>query len=195
MKKIVVSILSVLFLSIVIVPINVFAADDKELYYNFACEGIEKYYQNKDLNSDNDISKYFNEDALMLLDAKIEMETFQRQVYDLSYNNYEISIIPFDEDNWYNNDTEMCFTVQIVRTWYYSSEPTTMSEVLNVCVSGESSDSYIVTSCYDKYESLTYGPIDEMYQSDLLSRGVSNSKEMLDDYVADFKAQCISKEE
>ncbi len=54
-------------------------SDEKTEYSDFAQDVIEKYYRNKDLDENNDLSALVSENVLKLLNAKISMERFQRR--------------------------------------------------------------------------------------------------------------------
>lgn len=166
-----------------------------EEYYAFAVEGIEKFYHYKDEGITNNWKDYVSADMYDLLEAKIEMETFQRDTYGLEYKEYQITIKAFDEKNWVENDNKVDMSLQIIRTWYYCSEPTTISEVINVSVIKGTENVFLIESCYDKYESITYGPIDEVYQEAKVSRSNISTKEALSSYVSQYKEQCINKAE
>lgn len=176
------------------IPIEVSAAETENMppYYEFVTEGVEAYYRNKDLGETNDISVYFSKEVLTLLNAKVEMDTFQRQTYGLEYRDYQIDIKPFLEDNWSEVDGNASLTLQVVRTWYYNDDPTTISEVLDVTVM--ENNGYLMSGCYEKYESITYGPIDEVYQNALKTRSTTSAESVLSGYIADFKELCVEKE-
>lgn len=194
------SLMALLILGFTFTPITASANEIEtgvmtESDYSFVVDSIEKYYRNKDLGAANDISSYFSEELQMLLEAKIEMDSYQRQTYDLTYRDYQISIMPFDEDAWYKVNSETFLTLQVVRTWYYNSEQTTMSEVLNVVMCNDGT-SCLITSCYDKCESITYGPIDELFQNALNTQNARSTYDidtLLNDYITDFKVQCDEK--
>lgn len=175
-------------------PIKVFAAEVSDSYYEFVCEGVENYYRNKDLGEENPILDYFTEDILTLLNAKIEMDTFQRQTYELEYKEYELNILPINQDSWNDDGNEIYLELQVERVWYYNDEPTTVSEVLEVTVAKENGVNCIMTGCYNKYESIIYGPIDELFRNAKLSRSTSNTNELIESYIDDYKEQCVAKE-
>ena len=161
-------------------------------YYEFVVEGVENYYRNKDLGENNDITVYFSDEILPLLNAKIEMDTFQRKAYGLEYKDYEIQINPILKDSWSEKDGQHSLTIQVIRIWYYSDEPTKISEVLDITVIGNKE--YMISECYESYESLTYGPIDEVYQNALNARSTTSVETVLSSYISDFKDMCIEKE-
>lgn len=190
------SLIILLLIGFLLAPSVVYAAtdnyttNDKE-YYKFASEVCDKFYRNKDLGENNDLSKDISQELAELFNAKIEMDSFQRQTYDLVCNNYQIDILPFKQSNWSESNNEISMALQIKRIWYYDSTPTTISEVVDVTISKNSQDHFIMTGCYNRYESLIYGPIDELYQHAKLRR--SNINSLLDNYVDDFKNQCLQK--
>ncbi len=56
-----------------------------ESYVAFAKDIIEKYYKNKDLAENNDFSKKVSNDALKLLNAKIELGQMQNKTLGYTY--------------------------------------------------------------------------------------------------------------
>lgn len=166
---------------------------ENQTYFEFAKEQIESYYRYKDLNEVHDLSA-FDEHLQSLLKAKIEMDSFQRKTYGLTYRGYEINLLPFDETSWTQNVHEINLLMQVERKWYYNDEPTVMSEVLKVSILKNTTSAPVITGCFNTCESVTYGPIDEEYQEAMSTRSVANVQSAMDDYVADFKKQCIQKE-
>lgn len=149
------SLIILLFIGFLLAPSVVYAATDNytannEEYYTFASEVCDKFYRNKDLGENNDISKDISQELAGLFNAKIEMDSFQRQTYDLVCNNYQIDISPFKQSNWSESDNEISMALQIKRIWYYDSNPTTVSEVVDVTISKDSQDHFIMTGCYNR---------------------------------------------
>ena len=126
----------------------------------------------------------------LLLNAKIKMEEYQQEVYDLKYENYAIKISEYEKENWNNNTIVCC--MQVERTWKYSSVTTDISELVNVTLKQENNNLEIISVC-NKYEDAMYGPIDELYYENINSRSKGNMKVFLNDYVNQYKEECIEK--
>ncbi len=186
--------LALLLVVFAFLPIKASAEGISDSCYDFVCKGIESYYQNKDLGVTNDLSCYFSEDILPLLNAKIEMDGFQRQTYGLEYKDYQINISPIFQDQWYEDENGAYYLIQVERIWYYSSDPTTMSEVLEITVSKNEDEEMCIIGCYNQTESITYGPIDDIFKNAQMTRADITMDTVLDAYVDDFKEQCIEKE-
>lgn len=167
--------------------------DTENELVSFAVDVVEKYYKNKDLGENNDISKLVSGEALKLINTKIEMGQFQNKTLDCSYNDYKIEVLPFDIENWYKDNEKIVMILQVKRSWFYddNDEKTTSSELQEMTVSKNKNDKYVVDSCYDKYESVTLGPIDEIHKKTLLSKASVDTK--LKEYLSNFKSQCLDK--
>ena len=95
-------------------------------------------------------------------------------------------------EKWEKNENEIFLTLLVQRSWFYSSDQTTSSEVQEITLSKNESGNIKLASCYDKYESITLGPIDQLYKDAKVSR--MNADVVLEDYKSDFEEQCIQKQ-
>lgn len=173
-------------------PKKVLASDLTVQQYDFVSTALEKYYKNKDIDENNDLSKFYSENALVLLNTKIEMEEYQQEIYDLEYKNYTIKISECEQKNLEKDNDIIVCTMQVERTWTYSSEPTNISELVDVTLE-QKNNSLKILSVYNKYEDLMYGPIDELYQENISSKSRISMKTFLNDYVNQYKENCIEK--
>lgn len=171
-------------------PQKVLASGLNSQQYDFVSTALEEYYKNKDIKENNDLTKFYSKDSLLLLNAKIKMEEYQQEVYDLKYENYAIKISEYEKENWNNNTIVCC--MQVERTWKYSSVTTDISELVNVTLKQENNNLEIISVC-NKYDDAMYGPIDELYYENINSRSKGNMKVFLNDYVNQYKEECIEK--
>lgn len=170
-----------------------------EGYMTFAKDIVEKYYKNKDLAENNDFSKEVSNDTLKLLNAKIELGQMQNDTLGYTYRDYQISVTPYLTEKWVESETEILLYLRVERTWFYDNElyiekninKTTNSEVLKITVSKNVGNDLKMTECYDLYESITLGPIDQLYQKAKAS-GLDIDT-IIDDYKKDFKESLIQK--
>ncbi|MFJ7917371.1 MULTISPECIES: amidase domain-containing protein [unclassified Lysinibacillus] len=162
-------------------------------YVAFAKDIVEKYYKNKDLGENNDFSKEVSNDALKLLNAKIELGQMQNKTLGYTYIDYQISVTPSLTEKWVKGETEILMYLRVERTWFYDNElyierntnKTTTSEVLKITVSKTAGNDLKMIECYDLDESITLGPIDELYQKAKASKLISDA--LIDDYKRDFQ--------
>ncbi|SDE91751.1 hypothetical protein SAMN04488542_103203 [Fontibacillus panacisegetis] len=71
------------------------------------------------------------------------------------------------------------------QTEKYSSDKTTSSELLHVTLSKASNGELKLISCYEPYESVTLGLIDQLFQDANLFRADTDT--LLDKYIKDFE--------
>ena len=185
------SMLSAFILGVVFFPERV-QAEELDSCTELICEWVEQYYRNMDLDETYDISCCFSEDILPLLEAKIEMGAFRRQTLGLQYRDYNITVHPISQEG---NDTETNMRLQVKREWYYNenSDPSGITEVLEVTAKVDESGEWKIIGCYDEFESLIYGPIDELYRNAQTARGTTDISDLLGAYVSDYQEGCIEK--
>lgn len=165
----------------------------QEEHFKFAADVVEKYYRNKDLGENNDFAKDVSGDVLKLLDTKIKLGQLQNTILELNYKDYQIEISPYQTEKWEANDNESFMVLRVERGWFYSSDKTTSSELLHVTLSTASNGELKLISCYEPYESVTLGPIDQLFQDAKLFRADTDT--LLDNYIKDFEEQSIEKKE
>lgn len=164
-----------------------------ESYVAFAKDIIEKYYKNKDLAENNDFSKEVSNDALKLLNAKIELGQMQNKTLGYTYKDYKISVMPSSTDKWVESETDIHLYLRVERTWFYDNElytekntnKTTTSEEFEITVSKNDGNELLMTECYELYENITLGPIDQLYQE--AKAAGSDTDTLIDDYKKDFQ--------
>ncbi|MGF7050759.1 hypothetical protein J2T13_005309 [Paenibacillus sp. DS2015] len=161
--------------------------------FKFAAGIVEKYYKHKDLGENNDFSKDVSADVQKLLDTKIELGQIQNKVLDLSYKDYQIEINPHQTEKWEENENEIFMIIRVERGWFYSSEQTTSSQLLEITLSKSSNGELKLVSCYEPYEDVTLGPIDQLFQDAKVLR--VNTDVLLENYIKDFEEQSIQKNE
>ncbi|MFJ7917370.1 MULTISPECIES: hypothetical protein [unclassified Lysinibacillus] len=162
-------------------------------YMTFAKDIVEKYYKNKDLGENNDFSKEVSNDTLKLLNAKIELGQMQNKTLGYTYRDYQISVTPSLTEKWVESETEILMYLRVERSWFYDNElyveqntnKTTTSEVLKITISKAAGSDLKMIECYDLYENITLGPIDELYQKAQASN--LDTDTLIDDYKKDFQ--------
>lgn len=196
MKKksilLILSLFVMIFVGLTSKTINTYAKIGKDIGYEFVCNAVDKYYQNKDLGKTNDLSECFSSEAIPLLQAKIEMDAFQREKYGLEYKNYSIKMQPIFQEQWKDGNNDAHYLIQVIRTWGDDGDLTNMSEVLEIdlCKKGD----ICINRCYEQQESITYGPIDDVYKKSIESKTKKNdAKNALQKYVDNYKNECEKK--
>lgn len=160
----------------------------------FGTRILRDYYGNKDLSEHRDLSGRVSPPMEKLLNAKIEMDVFQREKLNLEYDNYFASLLATSMESWSMKKDEFCFSVQVTRTWNYKGvkEKSGSSEVWNLRVK-KSEDGMQLIECFEAYENMTLGPIDEKAKRFSEKNYGSEYDAFLRDYVRDFKEQCVEK--
>jgi hypothetical protein len=158
-----------------------------------ATDVVEKYYRNKDLGENHDLSAVVNEPVLELLQTKIDLGQMLKQILELDYRDYQITIHPFHEDQWRMGENESFIVLRVERTWFYNSEQTTTSELLNITLSDDTNKGILLTECYEPFENITLGPVDEMFQQ--AGESKINLTSEVETYKENFKQQLLEKKE
>ena len=163
----------------------------------FVSEVLEKYYRNKDLGEDNDLSSDVSQAALLLLETKIELGQMQKEILEINYQDYRIEILPFDTEKWEETEKGFSMTFQVNRTWLYedNDELTSNSELQEVNLSKNADGSFTIESCYNLHESIDLGPIDDVYKNSLQTQDSDGIDTILNAYKAEFEKQCTEKKE
>ena len=165
----------------------------KEDFVKFSSDIVENYYRNKDLGENNEFSNDVSTDVLKLLNTKIKMGQLQNEILGLNYKKYQIEINPYQMEKWEENENEIFIILRVERSWFYSSEKTTSSELQDITLSKSTSGDIKMVGCYDQYESITLGPIDQLYQNAMVSKADTNV--LLENYIKGFEKQCIQKKQ
>lgn len=158
-----------------------------------ATDVVEKYYRNKDLGENHDLSAVVNEPVLELLQTKIDLGQMLKQILELDYRDYQITIHPFHEEQWRMGENESFIVLRVERTWFYNSEQTTTSELLNITLSDDTNKGILLTECYEPFENITLGPVDEMFQQ--AGESKINLTSEVETYKENFKQQLLEKKE
>lgn len=160
----------------------------------FGMRILRDYYGNKDLSEHRDLSGRVSLPMEKLLNAKIEMEQFQREKLHLDYENYSSSLLATSMESWSIKNDEYFFSVQSVRTWNYSGveEKSTSSEVWNLRVK-KTKDGMRLIECFEAYDNLTLGPIDRKAKAYSEKYDSREYDAFLENFVQEFKEQCMEK--
>lgn len=121
------------------------------------------------------------------------MGRMQNDILGLTYKDYKIKITPYQMEKWKENDKEIFLVLRVERSWFYSSDKTTSSELQDITLSKNENGELKMIGCYDQYESITLGPIDQLYKNAKILK--TNTDILLDNYIKDFERQCIQKKE
>lgn len=206
-KLVILPMIAIMVIGIMFSPVRVLAIDvlenseelvQKEDYLKFASDIVEKYYRNKDIGENNDFSNNVSSDLMKLLATKIEMGQLQNQILDLNYKDYQIEINPYQTKEWVESENEIFMILRVERSWFYSSDKTTSSELQEITLSKNESGDMQMVGCYDRYENITLGPIDQLYQDAKALRANAdglNADAFLENYKKDFEEQCLKKKD
>lgn len=193
------ALMAILIVSLGFSPVSASADENSETgialdkAVSLASDVVEKYYRNKDLGETHDLSAAVNEPVLELLQTKIELGQMLKQILELDYRDYQITIHPFHEDQWKMGENESFIVLRVERTWFYNSEQTTSSELLNITLSDDMNKGILLTACYEPFENITLGPVDEMFQQ--AGEFKMNLTSEVETYKENFKQQLLEKKE
>ena len=156
-KLVILPMIAIMVIGIMFSPVRVLAIEvlgnseelvQKEDYLKFASDIVEKYYRNKDLGENNDFSNNVSSDLMKLLATKIEMGQLQNQILDLNYKDYQIEINPYQTKEWVESENEIFMILRVERSWFYSSDKTTSSELQEITLSKNESGDMQMVGCY-----------------------------------------------
>ena len=157
---------------------------DDEIYKNkeldFAREGIEKFYLNRDMDENNDLSKYFSDDMLKLLNFKIKYGKLKREELGFSYSDYKVIFKTIDKDKWKKTNNEFSFNLQVIKNYTDkdSDSPSEESIVLEMKVVNDGKGNLVITECYQHL----YSDVDEKAFKEKVEQGENVDKWLEDNF-------------
>lgn len=164
------------------------------VYLDFSKKAVESYFRNRDTREENNLSIYFSDEMLRLLNMKIDLIRFQNEKLNRDYSFYNLEIVLVDEKPIEFTNGRYSFELQIIRKMQYSYVDnliTTISTTMEIEVGRDEKGNLKIYESFENFTPFELPDIDSVYREEMKNN--SNLDLWAEKFLNDTKKESLKQ--